>query len=186
MDLQDLLDKAKAGDQHALGELLKEINIRIRPVATFRLQGRLASSIDDIMQEMNAFFCRKLHKIKDNPERYARKILIYLILNAYRRVQPVALDDPDESGMPFGRTMNSGIDIEREYEYEELRERITTAYRRLTEKCRVIIGGLIQGNNIQEIFQKVLKQEPDLDRNSFDQRVFHCRKRLRRLLEAER
>jgi DNA-directed RNA polymerase specialized sigma24 family protein len=186
MDLQYLLDAAKVGDQQALGELLKEINIRTRPVATFRLQGSLASRVDDVMQEMNIIFYRDLHKIKDHPVRFVRKILIYLILNEYRRNRLTGFDDPNESGIPLVQTLRSEIDIEWAYEHKELHERIVKAYRRLTEKCSVIIGGLIQGNNIQETFQKVLMREPDLKRNSFDQRVFQCRKQLRRLLEAER
>jgi RNA polymerase sigma-70 factor (ECF subfamily) len=52
-DLQDLLDRLRAGDQHALGELFSRYRERLGRMVHFRLDGRLRGRVaaSDVLQE---------------------------------------------------------------------------------------------------------------------------------------
>lgn len=63
-------------------------------------------------------------------------------------------------------------------------KRILSAIRAIPdEACRTILIGQIEGRPLDDIFEQVLRLQPNLDRDEFNRRVISCRHELWKYLK---
>lgn len=190
-----LLGAARRGDETAVNELFRQVEVRLRRVAGYRLWGEPREEIEDLIQNTLLVFAEKWSGIETNPHLFAVQILhnkIYHLLRDRKNKRNLPLasgsvsEDPDESRNEDVQLVDESVDIEGEIATREMVGRIKTALLKLGPLCRKLFLALFEERTIGEIWQVFQEAEPNLKRATFDKRVFDCRKRLRAEVAGER
>jgi DNA-directed RNA polymerase specialized sigma24 family protein len=191
--LDELLTRAKQGDEKSKNELCENIYVRMHDFVRFKLQGCSRSDVDDMTQEIVTAFAAKLEVIEDNPLRYAWKIAWNKINQFYRhnsrRKGEWKADDPNWVADSFDGIADPDSDFTTFLEVDEEVECIKEALKELSQFCQTFFLYILEKGGLEkqdyEDFWHFIKQvEPNLDKNAFYRRINYCRERLKRLLES--
>ena len=191
MNLDDMLVRARAGDERSLNQLLEEIRVRLLRFARYRLRGWRLQDHEDLVQDTLTIVHRDLHKLSETPLIFAYSVFRRRAMTEAaraRRSREQSLDEQDESHND-GSRMSSGkieralvdisSDVAQDVENNMREERVYQAIQSLHhEFCKPLLTGLMQGLTVGEIWKHFSRQESNLNRNTFYKRVFDCRKRL--------
>jgi DNA-directed RNA polymerase specialized sigma24 family protein len=191
-DFVRLLEQAKAGDSDSLGVLCEEARVRLGLVVKYRLRGWSEADREDLVQDTLVTFCEKIQDITGTPMNFALWILRQKIGNELQKARrfreqsfsstvinrgndggDLALDPPDPE-----------VDVAATVERKESVERIMEVMLHLSDFCRLVFAGLLEGFRIQEIWEKYQLVEPGLKRSAFDKRTHDCRRRMAELMGA--
>jgi len=184
---QSLLEAAQDGDRQRQNELVEALRVRIRLVIQYRCWGWSLEDQEDILQESLAVFWEKLDSIRDHPITFALQIARNKIgdaLRKHRGRRDVFQDDGhdpvetrkeelDESTIANGSN-NIGTDIE----LEEIVSKFRRAIPKLTPYCQTLFMGLLEGKNVNDMWEFFSSLEPNLSRLAFDTRNTRCRQKL--------
>jgi RNA polymerase sigma factor (sigma-70 family) len=189
-DLTQLLVQAKAGDTTSLGHLCEEAKVRLQLVVKYRLRGWSEADREDLVQDVLITFCEKIQMVERTPMAFALWILRQKIGSELQKAHRSRTRSFTEAFGKDGQDTDSTVaeppdpdaDPALEYERKENAERIREAINMLSEFCRTVFAGLLEGMRIQEIWVRYQEIEPDLQRSAFDKRTHGCRRKLFALL----
>ena len=187
VDWQSLLKAAQGGDQYRQNELIEALTVRLRVVIQYRCWGWSNEDREDILQDTLAVFWDKLDSISDHPDTYALRILRNKIGDEIRKrkgKRDVPANDSDDHHAPFKVSLDEvtltdqSYDIEEKIEHEELIDRFKIAIKKLSIFCKTLFMGLLEGNNINDMWEFFSSLDPKLTRSAFDTRNSRCRHKL--------
>ena len=72
--------------------------------------------------------------------------------------------------------------FETKIETSELVQRIRQAIHKLSPICQALFLAMLEGRNINEVWELAVATDSRLTRSTFDKRLFDCRKRLRAIV----
>ena len=190
----DLLKEAQAGDQEAKNHLCRELEVRLRPVLQYRLWRKASEDLEDILQDTLMIMMEKIDQIKSNPHKYVFQILRNKIGDTLRKqhqhreipIQPGAEEDADRHAHVVEETLSTtriGEDFSSDMETADMVDHIRIAIKKLSVFCRTFFLAVLEERTIQELWELFKELEPDLQRSTFDKRIFDCRRRLRELVK---
>lgn len=190
----DLLRKSKTGDSSAENTLFCELEVRLRPVLQYRLWGRSHADLDDIIQETLMTFKEKINQIESNPHQYAYTILRNKIgdalRDAKRHINILLQSDESENGRRRAHLAEReihqseiGTDFSTELERTDMVERLRDAILKLSDFCQTFFLAMLEGKSVQDVWKLFNKLEPNLQRSTFDKRIFDCRRKLKDLVQ---
>jgi len=196
IDWNDLLAKAQKGDVSAQNELIRNLDVRLRPVAKYRLVGWRHEEVEDLLQDTLTTVFEKIQQIDSNPDHFALQVLRNKIGNAYQRWQRrknvvYRIESQQDNGeaSPMGERTVSQLKSEDNFaeniEARDMVDYVTTAIKLLPKFCQTVFLGLLSKRTIQVIWRHFQEHEPDLSRNAFDKRIYDCRKKLTELVEGQ-
>jgi RNA polymerase sigma factor (sigma-70 family) len=184
---QSLLKAAQEGDQNRQKQLIEVLTVRLRVIIQYRCWGWSSQDQQDILQETLEVFWSKLNSISDNPETYALRILRNKIGDELRkklgRRNISSNEEEDQHAPPMSELdelvlSDESCDIEGNIEQEELIERFKYAIKRLPNLCKTLFMGLLEGKNINDLWEFFSSLDPKLTRSAFDTRNSRCRQKL--------
>lgn len=187
IDWQLLLKDAQSGDQLRQNELIKALNVRLGMIIQYRCWGWSTEDQEDILQETLKVFWEKLDSISDHPKTFALKILRNKIGDELRKRlgrRNVLKNDEDNPPtfcmLPLDELMLSdeSNDIEGKVEYEEIIDRFKQAIKKLPPFCKTFFMGLLEGKNINDMWEFFSSLDSKLNRSAFDTRNSRCRQKL--------
>ncbi|HEX7344510.1 MAG TPA: sigma factor [bacterium] len=193
-DWEALLKRAQRDDVSAVTELLSNLAVTLRPIVQYRLRGWSRQDHDDILQETLITFARKLKQIESTPQHYAAGILRNKIGDALRsreRRSEISRSDEAAEASPVWRheveialrQQNPEEDLLGQIDNDELIERIRRAVSKLSLFCQAFFVGILEGQNMADLWELFKAAEPNLERNAFRKRIFACRLKLKALLQ---
>lgn len=169
--------------------LYRELSVRLRLILQYRLWGWSKQDREDIVQESLCTLERKLDQVNSNPHLFACKILHNKIGDALRRrkVANVSLqtDPVDDLGSPVILPDKDSDGLLAEIDARYRIELVQNAIKDLSSFCREFFLGILEGRKVQELWRHFRRLEPDLQRSTFDKRIFDCRKRLKQLVKDQ-
>jgi RNA polymerase sigma factor (sigma-70 family) len=191
-DLVQALTQAKAGDAASLGRLCEEARVRLRLVVKYRLRGWSEAEREDLVQDTLVTFCEKIETVDRTPLAFALWILRQKIGNELQKAYRVrersfqeALGKPSRDGDEYTiEPADPGDDPAMEFDRKETAQRIRSAITQLSDFCRFVFAGMLEGYRLQEIWTRYKEIEPDLQRSAFDKRTHACRRKLFALMGA--
>jgi len=190
----ELLSRAQEGDEVAQNDLSGKILVRLRPILQYRLWGWSPEEHEDILQDTLMVFVQKLNQIKSNPHHYALAILRNKIGDTLRAQKRDIAVESYEGHVPAAQVSveappwnaaRAGGDFTGELEAKELRNQIRGVIRSLSLFCQTLFLAILEDQTIGDVWQLVQEVEPDLQRSTFDKRVFDCRRKLRQLVKDQ-
>ncbi|HEY3295333.1 MAG TPA: sigma factor [bacterium] len=185
-DLARHLAQAKAGDAASLGLLCEEARVRLQLVVKYRLGRWPEADREDLVQDALMTFCDKLQEIDRTPMAFALWILRQKIGNEFQKAYRNRERSFTEAfGLP-GREGEDRIveppdpedDLAVQYDRKETVERMRVAIRGLSDFCRAVFAGVLEGLRMQDIWEQYRQIEPGLQRSAFDKRTHDCRRKL--------
>lgn len=192
VDWDGLLRRAQEGDGDSRNDLCERIKVRLGLILQYRLWGWSPEEHEDILQDTLVVFLQKLDQIKSNPQHYALAILRNKIGDALRtQKRGMGVDSYEDYPpaaqvsveAPTGNTAPTGSDFRDELEAKELKDQIRGAIKNLSLFCQTLFLAILEDRTIGDVWQLSQKAEPNLQRATFDKRVFDCRRRLRKLMK---
>jgi DNA-directed RNA polymerase specialized sigma24 family protein len=178
VDWQSLLKAAQGGNLNCLNELIEALCVRLRMSIKYRCCGWSPEDQEDILQETLEVFWNKLDGISDHPERYALKILINKIGNEIQKRKGKHRVLTDTNGDHNSTFVDESIDVVKKIEQQEIKNKFVFAIKRLSPYCKTLFTGLLEGKNINEMWEFFSSLNPDLTRSAFDTRNARCRNKL--------
>jgi hypothetical protein len=192
IDYNGLLDGCKRGDPVARELLFEQLRVRLRPILKYRLRGWPTEELEDILQDSLTVVFEKLDQVESNPDRFALEVLRKKIGNSlmrHRRVTEVSMDssddrdDRDENKAAANRVaLQDQDDNIAVLESEDIASAIRRAIRHLSPLCQLMLTALLENLSVAETWELMRTAQGNLQRSTFDKRLFDCRKRLRQLL----
>lgn len=189
----ELLTKARHGDQPAMSELCTRIKDKLDLIARYRMRKVHPDEINEIVQQTLAVFAEKLNQVQDNPHLFALQIMHHKLGHYYTarsRKGPGSEEDrsagmvaQSESDTADTDITDASTDIHAEVEARDLQQRVLGALLTLKPFCRTLFLGLLKGFSTRELWEYFQPREPSMNRGAYDKRVLDCRKRLRSMLE---
>ncbi len=185
LNWNDLLLRAKAGNDRAMDELFLALTVRLTPIVQSRLRGWPTAAHEDILQNTLLVVAEKIADVKENPHHFALVILRNKIGDALRQragnrmetLQEEPSRDDDRS--KWHRLESQNPDPHEEIDRKGLTEKILQVIPKLSAFCQSFFLAALNGRDIGEIWEMALGTEPELKRATFDKRIFDCRKRLK-------
>ncbi len=187
-DWNDLLAQSRSGDAAAKDQLCREIAVRLRLVLQCRLRGWAPADLDDLLQNTLVVFIEKLSEIESNPHYFAYGILRNKIGDALRRRErrtEIPAEAPSAEvtrGVQESVISEWGASFAASLESRDLVQHISRTIRGMSLFCRTFFLGILEEKTVQELWEIFRTLEPNLQRGTFDKRVFDCRRKLRELL----
>jgi DNA-directed RNA polymerase specialized sigma24 family protein len=184
---QSLLEAAKRGDQNRQQELIEALNVRLRVFIQYNCWGWSTEDQEDVLQETLEVFWEKIHSIANHPEKFAARILRNKIGDELRkrlgRRDIMVTDNDDPSSSPKApldewTLIDESHNIEARIEEQELLGRFASAIKRLSPFCKTLFMGLLEGKNINDMWEFFSSLNPRLSRSAFDTRNTRCRQKL--------
>jgi DNA-directed RNA polymerase specialized sigma24 family protein len=180
------LAQAKGGDAASLDLLCTEARVRLLLVVKYRLGRWSEADREDLVQDALVTFCDKIQEVDRTPMAFALWILRQKIGNefqkAYRNRERSFSEtfgnprrDEDER---ISEPPDPGDDLTVEYDRRETTERLRAAIGGLSDFCRAIFAGLLEGLRMQDLYARYQQIEPGLQRSAFDKRTHACRRKL--------
>lgn len=189
-DWNGLLASSRAGDSAARDRLCREIAVRLRLVLQCRLRGWAQEDLDDLLQNTLMVFIEKLAEIESNPHHFAYGILRNKIGDELRR-RKRRMESPKEApsaeearGVMESAVAGWSASFAANLESKDLVQHISWAIRRMSLFCRTFFLGILEEKTVLELWGVFQALEPNLQRGTFDKRVYDCRRKLRELLEG--
>ena len=190
----DLLHRTKAGDEEAQNKLFEELTVTLRPFLESRLRRYPREDKEDVLQDTLITFGLKLDRIRDNPHKYAIKILrnkIGHVLRDKSYKTRLSIDTPNPYPIPLKQAIERSISIHKpgedlldELAKREEIEQLQLAIRNLPDFCRRLFIGFLKGYEREQLWKEYRSTHPDLNRGAFRKRIYDCRKRLLELIET--
>jgi len=190
----ELLHRTKNGDKEAQNDLFEELTVTLRPFLECRLRGYDREDKEDVLQETLITFGQKLDRIRDNPHKYAIKILRNKIGHVLRRRAhqfQISLDSdnpiPSVSKKAIERSLSihrSSDDLLDELTRKEELNSLQNAIAALPDFCRNLFIRILKGYEREELWNQYKSTHPEMNRGAFRKRIYDCRKRLVELLTA--
>jgi DNA-directed RNA polymerase specialized sigma24 family protein len=186
----ELLARSRSGDPTARERLCHEIAVRLRLVLQCRLRGWARADLEDLLQNTLVVFIEKLAEIESNPQLFAYGILRNKIGDELRRRQR-RMEIPGEA--PPAEDARRAVDSMAEdrsasfaasLESKDLVQHISRTIRSMSLFCRTFFLGILEEKTVQELWGIFRVLEPNLQRGTFDKRVYDCRRKLRELLQS--
>jgi DNA-directed RNA polymerase specialized sigma24 family protein len=186
----DWLGQAHAGQISARECLCRELTVRLRVVAQYRLWGWPQADRDDVVQDCLTTFLQKMEQVTSNPHLYAGEILRHKIGDALRRktirvpLETDCSEDGDSHLATFNPALNpeDGDGFAARTESRDRMARVQEAIKHLSSFCRTFFLGVMEEQSVQELWGFFKELEPDLQRSAFDKRIFDCRRKLKQLV----
>ncbi len=194
IDWDGLLKRAQGGDGESQNDLCGKIKVRLGPILQYRLWGWPSEELEDILQDTLVVFLQKLDQIESNPHHYALEVLRHKIGDALRTHKRVIAVGSSEGQVPIeevsgeetgGNIAQAGGNFNDDLETKDLADYIRKVIKKLSLFCQTFFLAILEDRTIGEVWQFVQEVEPDLQRSTFDKRVFDCRRRLRQLVKKE-
>jgi DNA-directed RNA polymerase specialized sigma24 family protein len=193
--LESELERAKCGDEESLNRLCRDAEVRLKLVVKYRLRGWSREDQEDLVQSTLLTFCEKIQLVEHTPMAFALWILRQKIgseLQKVRRQKEGSLTEyvqsengHDPARVHRGAVLKAPDNVEDEFERREKVQRVLDAMTHLSEFCRAVMTGILEGMRIAEIWDRFQRIEPQLTRSAFDKRVHACRQRLFNILGTE-
>ncbi|MBU0520165.1 hypothetical protein KJ564_14655 [bacterium] len=193
-DWTKLLDGTKSGDKQRQTQFYHKLTVTLLPIAQSRLRGWSSAIHQDVLQETLITVSRKLDSIQSQPHHFAAGILrnkIGDVLRTEKKRKTVSLDlhaDTDEFTIQrdIERALSdasSAKDPLQQLETKDQLERIVWAIQHLSAFCHQFFTGILEHQEISEIWENARIAEPDLKNSTFRKRIFDCRMRLKQILQ---
>ncbi len=183
VDWQSLLKAAQGGDSNCQNELIEALSVRLRLSIKYRCCGWSPEDQEDILQETLEVFWNKLDGISDHPERYALKILINKIGNEIQKRKGKHRALSDTAGNHNSTFVDKSFDVITKIEQQEIKNKFVLAIKSLSPYCQTLFMGLLEGKNINEMWEDISSLDQGLTRSAFDTRNTRCRNKLYRELK---
>jgi DNA-directed RNA polymerase specialized sigma24 family protein len=189
-DLTDDLHRARSGDRTSLERLCAEAKVRLLLVVKYRLRGWPEADREDLVQDTLVTFCEKIQSIEHTPMAFALWILRQKIGNELQKahrhreqsLQQAFADGDRDADRPSLDPPDPGDDPATAYDRKETAARIREAMSHLSDFCRTVFAGLLEGYRIQDVWERYRDIEPGLRRSAFDKRTHDCRRKMMALL----
>lgn len=196
-ELERLLQRAKQGNQSCLDRLCSEIRVRLAGIVKYRLRSWSQEDREDLVQSTLLTFYEKIQTVERTPVAFALWIMRLKIGNKLQEVRfkrEHSLNEISyEAGYPgdppnaeIGFVADSNESPEELCIQNERMERILRILPALSEFCRALIAGLVEGFQVTELWARFSRLEPQLNRNAFYKRIHDCRQKTLSLLGGER
>ncbi len=188
--LNALLGRAKGGDRGALDDLCRALEERLRVVIQSWRWGWSRADREDVLQNTLTVFAERYVTVEDNPHHFALRVMRNKAGDAIRHAKTIdrmtfhrTTIQESGAGDPPGIDLAGAPDPETEYgsriDGTELIGRIRAEVVRLPQFCRLFFIAMLEGRQVNEVWQVIQSVEPRLSRSGFDKRIFLCRQRLR-------
>jgi DNA-directed RNA polymerase specialized sigma24 family protein len=190
-DYNLLLQQIRHGDSDARERLFAQLEVRLRTILKYRLQGWPEEELDDVLQDTLLVVSEKLEQVESNPDHYALNVLRNKIGNRIvrrRRREYLSLDptgSPERGDEDGGNTTMVLADPESDFSAapdHDTANRIRRAVGRLSPLCQALFTALLENLSVAETWEFFGRAETGLQRSTFDKRLFDCRRKLRQLV----
>jgi RNA polymerase sigma-70 factor (ECF subfamily) len=198
-DIEELLERAEAGDRAAREELLMHHRDRLRRMIAIRLDRRMAARVDpsDVVQEALTQASQRLSSyLRERPLPFYpwlrqlawEKLIelnrrhIYAQKRSVTREEPASMDLPDESALELAnRLLAPGSSPMNQLVRAEQRARVQSALTRLgTRDCEVLVL-----RHLEQLSTAEMAAVLDISEGAVKTRHLRALQRFRDLLSAE-
>ncbi len=187
-DIDELFVRALQGDQDALNEFCSRVRPGLIQIVVYRIFSIPREEAEDLVQDVLMVFVSKYKQVTGSPTYYLRTILYNKIGNHLQRQKTLRTNH--QGSLDGIESTNHKVASDR-HRYEEqianqdMLERAERVIGNMSEPCRTLMIGLIEGYAINEIWERMQEAEPNLKRAAFDRRLYSCRRKLWALLGVE-
>jgi DNA-directed RNA polymerase specialized sigma24 family protein len=182
-ETQSLYERARQGDEIALNEYCGILRAGLIQIASARLRGWARHSIEDIVQETLTTFIQKMDQVTSSPTAFARGILYKKIGNELRQHEQQKMNvDIDSPTAIAPSDADHQETVLHHIEKHDIIDKCTNAIRNMPNPCRIMLIAMLFGFSVGELWTKMQRLEPQLNRSAFDRRLYRCRRRLLSLI----
>lgn len=190
-DYTTLLHQANQGDPAARERLFTLLEVRLRTILKYRLQGWPPEELEDVLQDTLLVVSEKLPQLESNPDYFALNVLHHKIGSRIirRRRRTFLSLNPTGTPEPAGAEGESGslvlADPESDFTIAQDSDAALTIRRaigRLSPLCQALFTALLENLSVAETWEYFSRSEAMLQRSTFDKRLFDCRRKLRQLV----
>ncbi|MCB9367156.1 MAG: hypothetical protein H6508_08260 [Calditrichaeota bacterium] len=182
LNIDEVFTLARDGDASALDEYCKRVRPGLIQIASFQIYDITREEAEDLAHETLAVFVQKYQEVTTSSTAYLRSILYNNMKNFLRGQIKSRQREVTSNGGTYTHNVRSS---EHEVEKRELLERAEQTISGMSEPCKTLLIGLIEGYKVKELWERMLELEPNLRRSTFDRRLYVCRRRLWELLGIE-
>lgn len=183
LDLEQLFALALQQQGGALDEFCRRVRPGLIQIAAFRVYDITREEAEDLAHESLVVFVGKYQDVTSSPTAFLRTILYNLIGNYLRRrFTRRSVSSNGSVAHKDNESRSDSQSSENDVENRDLLERAERAISAMSEPCKTLLIGLIEGYEVKKLWERMQEIEPSLKRAAFDRRLYVCRRRLWDLL----